>query len=233
MVKHIDFSTLMASTVHDMKNVIAAVSHAYESLLAEMPEALQRSPQARLIEQEARRLDAMLMQLLGLYKLEHNQLLLQPIYYRLDELFEDLHNRHRELLEYRNIDLQIKLDDPDLEAYFDVSLLGTVLDNALGNALNYCKKTILLQAQRQDNGLLLTINDDGAGYPANLLGAIRHSQSSSIDRDSGSTGLGLYFAANIIAMHDQEERPARLELSNKDALPGACMRIWLPLPSLF
>lgn len=233
MVKHIDFSTLMASTVHDMKNVIAAVSHAYESLFAEMPEELQNSPQARLIEQEALRLDAMLMQLLGLYKLEHGQLSLQPVYCRLDELFEDLHNRHRELLEYRNIDLQIAIDDPDLEAYFDVSLMGTVLDNALGNALNYCKKTIRLQAQREENGILLTINDDGSGYPDNLLGAVRDSQSSSIDRNSGSTGLGLYFAANIVAMHDQENRPARLELSNDGELPGACMKIWLGLPSLF
>ncbi|MDY0251081.1 MAG: ATP-binding protein [Pseudomonas sp.] len=233
MVKHIDFSTLMASTVHDMKNVIAAVSHAYESLLAEMPEALQRSPQARLIEQEALRLDAMLMQLLGLYKLEHGQLLLQPVYYRLDELFEDLYNRHRDLLAYRNIDLQVLLDDPDLEAYFDVSLMGTVLDNALGNALNYCKKTIRLHAQREDNGVLLTVSDDGAGYPTSLLGEVRNKESSSIDRNSGSTGLGLYFAANIVAMHDQDQHPARLELSNDGPLSGACMKIWLPLPSLF
>lgn len=233
MVKHIDFSTLMASTVHDMKNIIAAVSHAYESLLAEMPEALQRSPQARLIEQEALRLDAMLMQLLGLYKLEHGQLLLQAVYCPLDEVFEDLHNRHRELLNYRNIDLQIELENPDLEGYFDISLIGTVLDNALGNAINYCKKTIRLSAQRQDNGILLSISDDGAGYPESLLGTVRNSQSSSIDRNSGSTGLGLYFAANIIAMHDQDDRPARLQLSNNTVLPGACMSIWLPLPSLF
>lgn len=233
MVKHIDFSTLMASTVHDMKNVIAAVSQAYESLLAQMPEALQRSPQARLIEQEALRLDAMLMQLLGLYKLEHGQLLLQPVYYSLDELFEDLRNRHHELLQYRNIDLQIELDDPDLEAYLDVSLIGTVLDNALGNALNFCKKSIRLSAQREEDGILLIVNDDGAGYPSNLLGAVRNKPSSGIDRDSGSTGLGLYFAANIIALHDQDNRPARLELSNEGALPGACLTFWLPLPSLF
>lgn len=233
MVKHIDFSILMAATVHDMKNVIAAVSQAYESLLAEMPEKLQRSPQTRLIEQEALRLDGMLMQLLGLYKLEHGQLLLQPQYCRIDELFEDLHNRHRELLNYRTINLQIQLDDPDLEGYFDASLIGTVLDNALGNAISHCKHSIHVHAQRHDNGILLTINDDGPGYPDSLLGAVRERASSAVDRNSGSTGLGLYFAAKIIALHDQEQRPARLELSNDGALPGACMKIWIALPSLF
>lgn len=233
MVKHIDFSTLMASTVHDMKNVIAAVSQAYESLLAQMPAELRRSPQARLIEQEALKLDAMLMQLLGLYKLEHGQLRLQTEYCRLDELFEDLHNRHRELLAYRKIDLQVTLDDPDLEGFFDASLMGTVLDNALGNAINYCSSRILLQARREGDGVLLTINDDGPGYPASHLGQVRSHESSGIDRHTGSTGLGLYFAASIIAMHDQESRPARLELSNGGALSGACMTIWLALPSLF
>ena len=233
MVKHIDFSTLMASTVHDMKNIIAAVSQAYESLVAQMPPELQRSPQTRLIEQEGLRLDAMLMQLLGLYKLEHGQLLLQPEYCRLDELFEDLHNRHRELLDYRSINLQLQLDEADLEGYFDTSLMGTVLDNALSNAITHCKARIGLHAQRQDNGILLTINDDGEGYPEHLLGPVRERESSGIDRNSGSTGLGLYFAANIIAMHDQEQRPARLELSNGGALGGACMKIWIALPSLF
>jgi hypothetical protein len=43
MVKQIDFSTLMASSVHDMKNIIAAVSQAYESLVAQLPPELQQS----------------------------------------------------------------------------------------------------------------------------------------------------------------------------------------------
>lgn len=233
MVNKIDFSTLMASSVHDMKNIISAISQAYESLLAQIPPELQSSAQARLIEQEALRLDAMLMQLLGIYKLEHDQLRLQPEYCRLDEFFEDLHNRHRELLQYRNIDLHIQLENPDIEGFFDASLMGTVLDNALGNALNFCRKSIVLQAEQIDNGVQIIINDDGPGYPEKHLGMIRNQAASHIDRDSGSTGLGLYFAANIVAMHDQENRPARLELSNGGPLNGACMSIWLGLPSLF
>lgn len=233
MVKQIDFSTLMAASVHDMKNIIAAIGQAYETLLAQLPEELRRSAQTRLIEQEALRLDGMLMQLLGLYKLEHDQLRLQSEYHRIDELFEDVTNRHHELLAYRNIKVQMDLDDPDLEGFFDANLLRTVLDNALGNAVNYCRQHIILHASGQDNGLLIQINDDGAGYPDSLLGSIRQREASSIDRDSGSTGLGLHFAASIIAMHDQPERPARLQLGNGGQLPGACMSIWLPLPSLF
>ncbi len=233
MVKQVDFSTLMASSVHDMKNVIAAVSHAYESLVAQMPTELQQSAEVRLIERESLRLDAMLVQLLGMYKFEHGQLQLQGGYCRVDDLFEDLHNRHAELLAYRQVELQVELDDPDLEGFFDRNLIATVLDNALGNALNHCRSAIGLHAALVDGVLLLSVCDDGPGYPAGMAGPVRRREASGIDRETGSTGLGLYFAASIVAMHDQPSAEAGLELLNDGPLGGACMRIGLPLPSLF
>lgn len=233
MVKQIDFSTLMASSVHDMKNIIAAVSQAYESLVAQLPPELQSSAEVRLIERESLRLDAMLVQLLGMYKFEHGQLRLQSEYCRVDDLFEDLHNRHAELLQYRQVELRIELDDPDLEGFFDRNLIVTVLDNALGNALNYCRSAICLHAAAGEGCIVLSLCDDGPGYPAAMLGPVRERDASGIDRSSGSTGLGLYFAASIVAMHDQPGCQAGLELRNGGPLGGACLQISLPLPSLF
>ncbi len=233
MVKQIEFSTLMASGVHDMKNIIAAVSQAYESLLARMPEELRQSAEVQLIKGEALRLDAILVQLLGVYKLEHDQLQLQSGYWRLDDLFEDLQQRHVELLQYRKIDLQLELDDPDLEGFFDRNLIATVLDNALGNALNHCRSRICLHAWEEEGLVKLKVCDDGPGYPEQLLGHVRQRTASGVDRETGSTGLGLYFAASIAAMHDQPGVVAGLELSNGGALGGACLQISLPLPSLF
>ena len=233
MVKQVDFSTLMASSVHDMKNIIAAVSQAYESLVAKLPAELQGSPEVRLIESEALRLDGMLVQLLGMYKLEHGQLQLQADYFPLDELFEDLHNRHVDLLAYRGIELEIQLDDHDLEGFLDRNLIATVLDNALGNALNHCRNKIVVEGRAGDGCVVLSICDDGPGYPQSMLGQARERAASGIDRESGSTGLGLYFAASIVAMHDQPGQQASPELLNGGALPGACMQFSLPLPSLF
>lgn len=233
MVKQVDFSTLMASSVHDMKNLVAAIGQAYESLHARMPAELQQSAEVRLIESEALRLDAMLVQLLGMYKLEHGQLQLQRNYYRLDELFEDLHQRHVGLLEYRGVELQQELADPDLEGFFDRSLLLTVLDNALGNALEHCRSSICLQAEVADGMVLISVCDDGPGFPAGMQQRVLEGAASAVDRETGSTGLGLHFAVSIVAMHDRAGRPALLELSNDSCLGGARVRIGLPLPSLF
>lgn len=232
MVKPIDFSTLMASSVHDLKNIIAAINQAHESLLAQLPEPLQQSSEAHLIKRESLRLNALLIQLLSMYKLEYGQLRVQGEYHRIDDLFEDLLNRHSDMIGFLNIRLQIDLEDPDLEGFFDLNLIATILDNALGNALRHCGSTIRLHGKFHDEGIVLEVSDDGPGYPAGMSGLIRDHKASGIDRETGSTGLGLYFAANILALHDQPERPARLQLSNGQGLPGACLHLWIPLPAL-
>ncbi len=43
MVTAVNFATLMAPSVHDMKNIIAAVSQAYESLIAQLPDELRNN----------------------------------------------------------------------------------------------------------------------------------------------------------------------------------------------
>lgn len=233
MVKQVDFSTLMASSVHDMKNAIAAIAQAYESLMAQVPPELHQSAQARLIERESLRLDAMLIQLLGMYKHEHGQLRLNCDYQRLDDFFEDLQQRHANLLEYRGLEWRLELEDPDLEGFFDQSLLATLFDNALGNAIRHAASVLCLQAREEAGRIMLRLCDDGPGFPASMVGQIRQREASGIDRSSGSTGLGLHFAASIVAMHDQPDLPATLELRNGGCLPGACVEVGLPLPRLF
>lgn len=233
MVKQIDFSTLMASSVHDMKNAIAAIGQAYESLLAQMPPELHHSAEVRLIERESLRLDAMLIQLLGMYKHEHGQLRLNCDYHRLDDFFEDLQQRHANLLEYHGLEMRVELENPDLEGFFDQSLLATLFDNALGNSIRHASAVLCLQAREEEGRVVLRLCDDGPGFPANMLGHIRQREASGIDRDSGSTGLGLHFAASIVAMHDQPDLPATFELRNGGCMPGACVEVGLPLPRLF
>lgn len=222
-----DFSSLMAATVHDMKNVMSVIQQAYTTWLADLPEQYRERAERRLIEKETLHLQSMTVQLLGLYKLEKSQLAFNPDYHLLDEFFEDQISRHADVLEARGLQIDIQLEDPDLEGYFDRNLLEVALDNAISNAQRFARSQIQLSAQRDQGGLLLQVSDDGPGYPPHMLGALS-ADTSSISLSSGSTGLGLYFTRQIARLHDTGERQAGVTLSNGAPLGGSNFQLWLP-----
>jgi len=49
-----------------------------------------------------------------------------------------------------------------------------------------------------------------------------------LNQSSGSTGLGLYFAARIAELHERDGRRGRIELGNGGPLGGGEFRIYLP-----
>lgn len=74
----LEFSTVIASTVHDMKNSLALLTQTHSQWLTQLPEALLHNREHGIIEYEFARLNGMLVQMLGLYKLGVNQLPLRP-----------------------------------------------------------------------------------------------------------------------------------------------------------
>ncbi len=79
----------------------------------------------------------------------------------------------------------------------------------------------------QDGMLLIQIDDDGSGYPQKLLDAV-DDFSSGINAQTGSTGLGLYFAATIADSHQRHVRQGHIRVQNAVALSGGSFQLFLP-----
>lgn len=223
----LDLSTIIASTVHDMKNSLAQLGQAHARWLAQLPDGLQHTPERGVIEYETARLNGMLVQLLGLYKLEVNQLPLYPAHHELDDFIQAQLARHRDVLDSRGIQARGEVSEFDLMGFFDQELLGSVLGNVIANAIRYARSALLISASEQDGELLLYVNDDGAGYPQAMLER-QGDYILGLSQSSGSTGLGLYFAARIAQLHQRDGRRGRVELSNGGPLGGGEFRIYLP-----
>ena len=58
----LDFSTVIASTVHDMKNSLAMLMQAHSQWLARLPEAQRKVPEQGVIDFEFAHLNGMLVQ---------------------------------------------------------------------------------------------------------------------------------------------------------------------------
>ena len=99
----LDFSTVIASTVHDMKNSLAMLTRAHAQWQAQLPAEQQAVAELGVIDYEFARLNGMLVQLLGLYKLGVNQLPMRPGYHEVEDFLQAQLARHHEVLQSRQI----------------------------------------------------------------------------------------------------------------------------------
>ena len=111
--------------------------------------------------------------------------------------------------------------------YFDRELVASVISNVLTNAIRYAGHALLIGIEEDGEQLIISVNDDGPGYPERMLER-QQDYIQGLDASTGSTGLGLYFAARIAALHERNGVTGRIEISNGGALGGGLFRLYLP-----
>ena len=75
--QHPDFSMIIASAVHDMKNSLSMLLHSVDQMCDDLPEDWQQKSSATTVKYEAERVNSYLVQLLGLYRLQNKLLSLK------------------------------------------------------------------------------------------------------------------------------------------------------------
>ncbi|NBF08574.1 sensor histidine kinase [Pseudomonas sp. Fl4BN1] len=222
----LDFSTVIASTVHDMKNSLAMLMQAHAQWLARLPEA-QQAPEQGVIDYQFAHLNGMLVQLLGLYKLGVNQLPLQPAYHELDDFIEAQLVSHQEVFKSRGISVAYEVDPLSPLGFFDRELIASVLANCINNAIRHARHALLITVSDEEGQVVLSINDDGEGYPQVMIER-QADYVQGINQSSGSTGLGLYFAGRIAELHQRNGVCGHTLISNGGPLGGGLFKIYLP-----
>ncbi len=223
----LDFSMVIASTVHDMKNSLGMFLQAFSTWVESLPPEQAWNHERGVIEYESGRLNGMLMQLLGLYKMNVNQLPLHPEWQDLEDFLEAQRARYQELLQSRSIDSEIQLAEDVFEAFFDRDLMGTVIANIIINTVRYARSKVILRAYTEDDFTVLSVEDDGAGYPAAMLEG-QAGYVLGIKQSTGSTGLGLYFAGRIAALHQRNGVHGFIRVQNGGSLGGGVFSIHIP-----
>ena len=146
--------------------------------------------------------------------------------YFVNDFLEEVAIAEHAMLETRNVRFEVRCP-ADLVWYFDRDLIAGVLKNAVNNAVRYAKSKVLITAEESNDSLILSVNDDGQGFPDGIL-APGHPHGHGVDFSSGNTGLGLYFTARVAELHKNKGRKGVIKLSNGHMLGGACFSILLP-----
>lgn len=204
-----DFATILGAAVHDMKNSLWLLLQN----INEVSEELGDTPAGRSladIQYEAQRLNTGLIQLLSLYRNEYDALPVSLEEQFVDELFDDLVEDSRFYAQRHRIELSIDVES-GLTWFMDRTLINVLLQDVVINALRYAHQRVHLTAAVQDNQLLITVRDDGDGYPDDVLAQMASGEP---DIRSGRTGLGLYFAQRIAQGHARHNVAGSIQLSN-------------------
>lgn len=225
--RRLDMATFLVASVHDMKNSVAIMANLLETALRQTSardDPLYAGSAKALYE--AQRINDHLLQLLALYKIDREHYPFDPGEHDLEEFGRELLDRVAGLARERGLSLALDCP-PGLMWWFDHELVfGSVLQ-ALHNALVYTRCRIALAMAVTDGVLEIRVQDDGPGYPAELL-ASGDAISRGICHASGSTGLGLYFSGVVARLHQNRGRAGHTRLENDPATGGGVFLLCLP-----
>ncbi len=223
----IDFSTILASSVHDMKNSVGMLLASLEEIIEEVPPSNNmQSKRFSTLHYEASRINGELIQLLSLYRMQKNFLPVHIDEHYLIDILEDQVARNHILTETKGVEVEIQCD-PDLHWYFDHDLIGSVVHNIVVNCVRYTDTKIAIRAEIENDLLCVSIADNGPGYPPEMLDSPTE-KIEDAEVSKGATHLGLFFAEKIAQLHTQKGTQGHIELANGGPLGGGEFKLFIP-----
>ena len=221
--------TNIQNLTHELKSPITAIQGAAELISPNMPTA----DQARFLAQiktQAKRVQTIIQNMLGLASLEHQQTLHLVVSVNLNELIQTQIDHLREKSNASRVNIHAACR-ASLIIEVDSFLLGQAIVNLLENALDFSppNSTINVTVVEQNTEILISVLDQGAGVPDYALTKVFDKfyslprPASSLNAGQKSTGLGLNFVREVAKLHG-----GSVTLSNL-ADGGAMAVITLPM----
>lgn len=222
----IDFSFVLASSVHDMKNSLGMLLSTLANMMENSPPTdPQQAKFFSTLEYEAARINGELVQLLALYRMDEQTLAIKIDEQHVLDVIEEQLARNDTLFKSRKIDVNFVCED-SLIWYFDEEMIGGVLNNLLVNCARYCRHQLQVSAAVENGYLCIAVADDGSGYPESMLA--NQFAEETISFSSGSTRLGLLFAHKVMELHKSKQGQGYLVIANQGPLGGGVVKLYLP-----
>jgi signal transduction histidine kinase len=223
---HLDFSMILASSVHDMKNSLAMLLGSISDISSQCdPNICPMHETLHLVQHEAQRVNRDLILLLTLYKMGQGKYFFNIEEINVHEYLEEIIFEYTKLLNHHGININLKCD-PELTGYFDRSLIASIINTIISNAYKYTRDSISVTADIIDDYTRISVIDNGEGYPDKML-YNELPTTSEVDFGTGSTGLGLHFASQVAKSHKNKDQVGYIKISNKQPV-GGCFSIYLP-----
>jgi len=188
---------------HELKSPLTAIKLAAEQLGTDISQD-KKSHYLNNIEADIDRASKLLDELLEIAKIENQSSPSNIETPSLKDLISETQQSLNSQIEKNNINLEVKLDSPELTVRGDRKLIQRMLNNLILNAIQFSPSEgkVLIEAVEKNNKLQIFIRDQGKGIPDYAKEKI-YARFFSLERPSGekSSGLGLAFVKEAITLH--------------------------------
>ena len=194
----------ISAAAHDLKTpltTLVAQAQFLERRAVNEPAAPADLTGIRRIVLEARRLSALVVELLDASRLEQGKLVGEREPVDLVELARDVARRES----YQGRRITVSADVPVVGSY-DPRRIGQVIENLVENAVKYSpdESEVRVAIAERDGQVLIDVTDQGIGIPAGDLPRIFerfHRAANVDDRRFAGMGLGLFICKGIVEQH--------------------------------
>jgi len=193
---------LLADVSHELMTPLTAMRGYLETLaMAELQlDAPMRERYLGIVEEETRRMERIVGDLLDLARLEGGGSALRRELVDIGALFERVGARHHRELTERGVRLTFRVD-PVVRVVGDPDRLEQALQNLAANALRHAPEggEITLSAAQGDTHVCIAVRDNGPGIrPEHLPLVFDRFYKADVARATGGSGLGLSIVKAIV-----------------------------------
>lgn len=221
-------SDFVANVSHELRTPITALQGFSETLLdGALHDEDVLVDFLKIINKEAKRLNTMVNDLLHLSKLEGKQEHRIKELVNVKEIVKEVISILNQKIEMKEIAIHITVKE-DLDIEINPDEFKQIIINLLSNAVSYTpqKGEIMIQIERSEKKLLLSIADTGIGIPPNQINRIFerfYRVDKGRSRNLGGTGLGLSIVKWLV---DNNNGDIKVDSVLEK---GTCFTIELPL----
>ncbi len=218
----------LALLAHELRNPLAPLRNGLQVMRLADDEATVEEIQL-MMERQLSHMVRLIDDLLDVSRLSQNKLHIQRSHISLADVVANSVESAEPVIDAAGQELSISLPTEPIYLDGDLTRLAQVFSNFLTNSAKYTQRGghIWLSAQRRDNEVEVSIQDDGIGIPEEALPHIFDMFSQvdrTIERSTGGLGIGLALVKGVVEMHG-----GKVYASSKGPGRGSTFTVKLPV----
>jgi PAS domain S-box-containing protein len=196
----------LAMLAHELRNPLSAITSATHLIRARVAHGQNIDRPLEILERQTRNSSRLLDDLLDISRITRGVVQLRSEEVRLDTVITSAVESQRALVDSAGQHLAITLPHEPVFVEGDPTRLEQIVTNLLNNAAKYTPGggRLALTVEPQDGQVLIRVQDDGVGIPADLLPRVFDQfvqAEQSLARSKGGLGVGLTLVRKLVEMH--------------------------------